>query len=154
MKKMRLAAAATLLAFLALVAPHTPAIADGAASTRNIILGGAAVAGALILINHNRIVHERYAEDAAKQAALAQQRDNAWAAYDSEKQAYEHESTVAAELKKEVAYQHQIIEQQRHQLSMVQGGSSNFVNQRVAVVKTANGSPRQVAIVSYGWGSL
>jgi len=153
---MRLAAAATLVAFLGILAPQVPARADGAASTRNIILGGAAAAaGALILINHNKQVHERYAQDAAKQAALAQQRDDAWAAYNSERSAYEQEARVVSELKKEVAYQHQIIDQQRKQLAMMQRGpSANFARESVAQLKTRDGKTQQVAVTSYGWGSL
>ncbi|HVA38122.1 MAG TPA: hypothetical protein VNJ51_10965 [Candidatus Dormibacteraeota bacterium] len=153
MKKMRLAAAATLVALLATLTPRVPALANGAASTRNIILGGAAAT--LLIINHNRKVHERYAEDAAKQAALAQQRNDAWAAYRSEKLAYQREATVSGELKREVAYQHSIIEQQRKQLAMAKAQpGANFERRSVAQVKTPAGTSRQVAVVSYGWGSL
>lgn len=149
---MRLAAAATLAALLTTLAPQAPALADGAASTRNIILGGAAAT--LLIINHNRKVHERYAEDASKQAALAQQRDDAWTAYRSEKTAYEHEATVASELKKEVAYQHQVIEGQRRQLAAAKTQTgADFAHQSVARVNTS-GKNQEVAVVSYGWGSL
>ncbi len=150
---MRLAAAATLAALLTTLAPQAPALADGAASTRNIILGGAAAT--LLIINHNRKVHERYAEDAKRQAATAQQRDDAWAAYNSEKMAYAHEATVAADLKKEVAYQHQVIEGQRRQLAAakIQTGA-DFARQSVARINTGGGKSQQVAVVSYGWGSL
>ena len=152
MNRTRLAAAATLAALLTTLAPQAPALADGAASTRNIILGGAAAT--LLIINHNRKVHERYAEDAAKQAAIAQQRDDAWAAYRSEKVAYDHEATVASELKREVAYQHQVIEGQRRQLAMAKAQpGADFARQSVARVN-AGGQSREVAVVSYGWGSL
>ncbi|TAM59967.1 hypothetical protein EPN52_06080 [bacterium] len=152
MNRTRLAAAATLAALLTTLAPQAPALADGAASTRNIILGGAAAT--LLIINHNRKVHERYAEDARRQAATAQQRDDAWAAYRSEKVAYDHEATVASELKREVAYQHRVIQDQRHQLSMAKTGqSADFARQSVAHVN-AGGKSQQVAVVSYGWGSL
>jgi len=115
MNMKRLVALAVLIAFIAMLAPVPRALADGKASTRNILIGGAAAA--LIILNHNKKVHQRYAEDAQRQAALASQRDDAWAAYRSEVQAYNHEANMVAELNKEVAYQHSIIQQQRQQLA-------------------------------------
>ncbi len=45
----------------------SPAFADGKASTRNIILGGAAAVGAGVLItNYNHKVHAKRAEDAER----------------------------------------------------------------------------------------
>lgn len=153
----RLTAAAALAASLALTVPAAPALADGAASTRNIILG--AGAAALLIINHNRKVHEKYAEKDRRQAQTAQERDNAWAAYSSEKSAYDNLATANSELRKEVAYQHKIIVQQRQQLAM-NGGSHHSAR----VAKASQRKPaRQVAFaqhvksndvasISYGWG--
>ena len=75
----KLVAAGLLGALLLALMPAPQALADGAASTRNILLGVGAAAGTLIIINHNKKVHEKYAEDAQKQAALAEQRDDAQA---------------------------------------------------------------------------
>ncbi len=110
------AAAGLLAASLCAIAlPAPPALADGAASTRNIILGGAA--GALIIINHNSKVHERYAEDARRQAAAEQSANNAWAAYQSEETAYNNEVALNQSLQHEVAVQHSMIVSERQQLA-------------------------------------
>ncbi|HLX03280.1 MAG TPA: hypothetical protein VKS80_14340 [Trinickia sp.] len=117
-----------------------PVYADGAASTRNILLlGGAA---AYMIIQHNRKVHQKYAEDAQREADLEQQNNDEHAAYEQERRAYNEQVAVTRELQKEVAYQHEVVEQQRAQLSAlhVQSGFS------------APGS--QVAAVSYGWGNI
>lgn len=150
---------------MALLVPAAPALADGAASTRNILLGiGAAT---YLIIQHNRKVHEKYAEDARRQAELQSENNDAWAAYSSEKRAYNNAIAEVSDLKREVAYQHNIIVQQRHQLAMTQRSGSNaaqqtaFVQQpqprhnttRVAVSRHAN-NRNQVAMVSYGWGDL
>jgi hypothetical protein len=148
-----------LAAMLAGAIPAAPALADGAASTRNILLGvGAAT---YLIIQHNRKVHQKYAEDARRQAATAQQANNAWAAYSSEKRAYDNEAAVNSELKKEVAYQHSVIAQQRHQLAVAPRVDRQFVTRTVAVrepspktAQTKQANPQQVAMVSYGWGTL
>src|ERR1700722_15093336 len=88
--------ASTILACLILLPPH-PAWADGGASTRNIILGGAAAAGTLLIINHNKQVHARYAADAQRQAALQAQRNDSQAAYSSERSAYDHQVVINQE---------------------------------------------------------
>lgn len=149
MKPTRIVAAAALAAIVAPLAVANPVFADGAASTRNILIGGAAAT--LIILNHNKKVHERYAEDARNQAALAAQRDDARSAYNSEKRAYEQEAALVAELKKEVATQHNIIVQQRKQLSAVGGERPGFAK---AAVVTSPGAPaaKPATVVAYGWG--
>ncbi len=95
----RAIAGTTMVAMLALAAPSA-VFADGAASTRNILLG--AGAATYLIIQHNRKVHERYAQDARRQADLQSQNNNTQAAY----------SNALAEivnLKREVAYQHSVI---------------------------------------------
>lgn len=134
--------------------PALPAMADGAASTRNIFLGAAAAT--YLVIQHNRKVHERYAEDARRQAELQSENSDAWSAYHQEQRAYSEEVAVNAELKREVAYQHKIVEQQRRQLSML-GYHSSADRGRVAATAhrvSAHASAQQVAMTSYGWGQL
>jgi hypothetical protein len=140
------------LAF-AVPAPQ-PASADGAASTRNILLLTGAAAGAYLIIQHNRKVHEKYAQDAARQAALQQENNNAWAAYHQEQRAYQQELAANEALKKEVAYQHNVVDQQRRQLSAM-NVRADFATQHVAQTGTAskNGTG-DLALVSYGWGQI
>jgi hypothetical protein len=170
----RAIAGTTLTAMLALAVPAAPALADGAASTRNILFGlGAAT---YLIIQHNRKVHERYAEDARRQAELQSEKNDAWAAYSSEKRAYDNSLAEITDLKREVAYQHNIILQQRHQLAVTQRNTS-YVGQertaaptRVAYAPPVRRAPKpqhvqaqriaaatrsnDVAMVSYGWGTL
>lgn len=148
-------ASVALTGTLALAIPAAPVHADGAASTRNLILlGGAAT---YLIIQHNRKVHEKYAEDARRQAALSQENNDAWAAYHQEQQAYAQEVAVNQELKKEIAYQHKVVEQQRRQLASA-GSHRGFVQQRVAAQPAPRNQHRsssnQVAMVSYGWGDI
>jgi hypothetical protein len=128
--------------------PVAPVLADGAASTRNIILGGAAAAaGTLILINHNKQVHAREADMAQQQAAAEESAQNAQAAYASERQAYLHQVAINAEYQREVTIQHNMIVAMRKQLAgsqPQQQASSNQQPTRVAAART----------VSYGWGAL
>lgn len=159
----RAIAGSALAASLAMLVPAAPALANGAASTRNILLGvGAAT---YLIIQHNRKVHEKYAEDARRQAELQSQSNDAWAAYSSEKSAYQNSLAEIVDLKREVAYQHQVILQQRKQLGMVP--SNGFARQNtVAYVAPASRAQRrthaaparhasqQVAMVSYGWGQI
>ncbi len=100
-------ATAALAAILStsLVAPQ-PAAADGAASTRNIIFGAAAVGGTLLILNHNKKVHQKYAEYDRRQAETEAERNQAQAAYESERQAYDHETALVDEYRQETAYQH------------------------------------------------
>lgn len=160
MKLNRLVAGSLIATVLTMLAPQAPANADGAASTRNILLLGAA-AGTLILINHNKQVHAKYAADAAEEASLAAQRNDAQTAYKSEVKAYNGEVALANDLKNEVAYQHNVIEQQRRQIADIaptgSAKSSNgpdFVAQTTVVKPTPVGGSTQVAAVSYGWGTI
>ncbi|SRR5579872_531392 len=157
-----------IAAFFMAFAPARQAVADGAASTRNILLGIGAAAGTLIIINHNKQVHEKYAQDAATQAALANQRDNAQAAYKAELKAYQNQVAVTDNLKREVALkdkviadQSSVIKQQKTQLAQM-GVSAQPVAiapVRAPASNTARAS-RSVAsgpsseMVSYGWGTL
>lgn len=157
MKISRIIAVSVLAAMLATLAPQGPVSADGAASTRNILLGGAAAA--LIIINHNKQVHAKYAQDAAAQASLASQRDDARTAYLAEKKAYDNEVALVADLKREVAYQHDQVTQLQHQVAALQprgvsGHATNFVAQTTLVKPTSVGGEQQVAVTSYGWGSI
>ena len=132
--------------------------ADGAASTRNILIGAAAAT--LLIVNHNRKVHEKYAADAQAQASLAAQRNDAQAAYASEKKANENLVAANSELKREVAYQHEIITRQNKQLAMVK--SSTITSPSYATVASTPRRPgvagssnsQQVASVTYGWGTI
>ncbi len=94
-----------------------PARADGAASTRNIIFGAAAIGGTLLIINHNKKVHQKYAEYDRRQAATSAERNQAQAAYQSERSAYGHQVAINNELQREVAYQHSAIRQRDKQIA-------------------------------------
>ena len=157
----RALAGTTLAAMLALLVPAAPALANGAASTRNIILGiGAAT---YLIIQHNRKVHEKYAEYDRRQAELQSENNDAWAAYSSEKNAYNNSLAEIVDLKREVAYQHNVVEQLRHQVAM-----ANRSHSRDRSFQTAYKPPSQarasasrrvasnndVAMVSYGWGQI
>ena len=141
-----------LAATLALTAfPAAPALADGAASTRNIIIGGAAAT--LLIINHNKKVHEKYAEYDRRQARTQAQANNAESAYQSERQAYAHEAALVASYKHEVAVQHQEVLRLRHQLAMARGTSSNVAARTQPAFHPLVAGAR-VASTSYGWGAL
>lgn len=138
MKLQQALASLALAGTIALAMPAAPTYADGAASTRNIfLLGGAAT---YPIIQHNRKVHQKYAEDAQRQAALEQQNSDTEAAYQQERRAYNEEVSVNQSLQREVAYQHSVVEQQRSQLAAL-NVHPGFASQRVAMV-------------SYGWGQL
>lgn len=148
-------ASVALTGTLALAIPAAPAFADGAASTRNLILlGGAAT---YMIIQHNRKVHEKYAEYDRRQAALSQENNDAWTAYHQEQRAYAQQVAVNQELKKEVAYQHRVVQQQQRELAAL-GSRSGFVRapqQRVAERSSGHANANsQVAMVSYGWGDI
>lgn len=132
------------------------AYADGAASTRNIILGGALAT--YLIIQHNRKVHEKYAEDASNLAASQRQANNAEAAYSSEHKAYLAQLAANADLKKEVAYQHQIVVQQQQQLASAGIHTSYASPHQVALAakaaKARGTKTPQVATVAYGWGNI
>jgi hypothetical protein len=159
MKFSRIVAITLVAALLAMLAPQMPVFADGSASTRNILLLGAA-AGTLIIINHNKQVHAKYAADAAAEASLAAQRNDAQTAYASEKKAYENEVALVGDLKNEVAYQHSIVVQQQKQLASLEPAGSRtssatpFVAQTTVVKPTPVGGTTEVAATSYGWGTI
>jgi type II secretory pathway component PulM len=149
---------------LALLVPAAPALADGAASTRNILLGiGAAT---YLIIQHNRKVHEKYAEYDRRQAELQSENKDAWAAYSSEKNAYQNAMAEVGDLKREVAYQHNVVDQLRQQLAMAQqqrsrGFQTAYVAprpapapQRHTVAVRHAAKANDVAMVSYGWGNI
>jgi hypothetical protein len=143
----RAIAGTTMAAMLAAAAPSA-ALADGAASTRNILLG--AGLATYLIIQHNRKVHERYAEDARQQAALQSQNSNMQAAYNSERSAYNNAQAEIVDLKREVAYQHSVIVQGR-QTAMQTGFGSQ---PRTQVAAATYGPSRQVSMVNYGWGKI
>jgi hypothetical protein len=123
----------------------TPALADGAASTRNIIGGAALVGGTLLIINHNKKVHQKEDEMASAQAQAEENANNSQAAYQSERKAYLAQVALNGEYKHEVAVQHQMIVQMRNQLAAAQKAGN---------VAAAPAQPVRVATVSYGWGQL
>ena len=158
MKFKQALATIALTGAIGLTIPAAPVMADGAASTRNIIFGAAAAAGTLLIINHNRKVHEKYAEDARRQAALESENNDAWAAYRQEQHAYQAQVAVNADLKREIAYQHKIVEQQRRQLASL-NMHDGFVAARPSTESSgrrvaSRDNAQQVAMVSYGWGQL
>ncbi len=102
-----------------LVAPR-PAAADGAASTRNIIFGAAAVGATLLIINHNKKVHQKYAEYDRRQAEDEAAKNQAQAAYESERQAYGHEVALVNEYRQETAYQHSQVEGRDREIASLQ----------------------------------
>ena len=101
---------------LSLTAP-LPASADGAASTRNIIFGAAAIGGTLLIVNHNKKVHQKNAEYDQRQAQTQAEANQAQAAYESEKRAYSNEAALVREYHNEVAYQHKIVRQKDQQIA-------------------------------------
>jgi hypothetical protein len=155
------ALAATLGLSLAL---PRPAAADGAASTRNILFGAAAVGGTLLILNHNKKVHEKYAEYDRQQAATEEQRNQAQAAYESERSAYAHEAALVADYKNEVAYQHKIVGQQNGEIAQLKHslalsptgapGAAAFVQPARVAAAPVRGSAPAPQVVSYGWGNL
>ncbi len=160
MTKRRLACFTLAAALGATAMPAAPALADGAASTRNIIIGGAAAT--LLILNHNRKVHQKYAE---KDRAISRQQaraSNAEAAYESERLAYAHEAALVASYRHEVAMQHQEVLRLRHQIAMsrrtthVAAARSQpaFHPLVAAATSRADRGATRVANVSYGWGAL
>jgi len=159
---------------LASVVP-TAAYADGAASTRNIILGGALVGGTLLILNHNKKVHQK--EDEMAHAQQAAESEAAGA-----QSAYAHEASVASSyhsqlqaayrenisLKRQLASQHSELMKLRQQVGLLNNGkpanSAAFVQPAplrpavAAAPMTATSqsaqSARSVPMLSYGWGTL
>ena len=146
MNMKRTLAAMALAGTVALTAiPAAPALADGAASTRNIIGGAAIVGGTLLIINHNKKVHQKEDEMASAQAQAEESANNSQAAYQSERKAYLAQVALNSEYKHEVAVQHQMIVQMRDQLASAQ---------KAGYVAAAPAQPVRVATTSYGWGQL
>ena len=165
MKTRAFVAASLVAAILVSLAPSPRALADGAASTRNILMGVGAAAATLIIINHNKKVHQKYAEDAQKQAATAAERDDARAAYRAEVKAYNNQVAVTDELKKEVAVKDRMIQQQKlaiaqqnQQLAQLGVQLQTANTPAVAPAKHAT-KPIPVAnhaaqILAFGWGTF
>lgn len=154
----RALAGTTLAAMLAMLVPAAPALADGAASTRNILLGvGAAT---YLIIQHNRKVHEKYAEYDRRQAELQSENSDAWAAYSSEKNAYQNAMAEVTDLKREVAYQHNVVQQLRRQVAMADRNHTRSFQQTAYAPRSSTShtshraSNSDVAMVSYGWGQI
>ncbi len=126
--------------------PARPALADGAASTRNIIGGAAVIGGTLLIINHNKQVHAKEDQMASAQAQSEENANNAQAAYQAERRAYRAQVAINNEYKHEVALQHKLIVQMRGQLASAH--RSGYVSQAPAQ------QPARVATTSYGWGTL
>lgn len=146
MTKRRLACFAFAATLAATALPVAPALADGTASTRNILLGGAAAT--LLIINHNRKVHQKYAEYDRRQAETQAQANNAQAAYESERSAYAHEAALVAGYKHEVAVQHQQVLALRHQLAVSHRAPAGFHPLVAGARVSPAGQP------SLGWGTL
>ena len=126
--------------------PAAPALADGAASTRNIIGGAALVGGTLLIINHNKKVHQKEDEMASAQARAEESANNSQAAYQSERKAYLAQVALNREYKHEVAVQHKMIVQLRTQIASAHKAGN---------MATAPARPVRVATTtSYGWGAL
>jgi len=112
---------------------------------RDIIGGAAVIGGTLLIINHNKQVHAKEDQMASAQAQADENADNAQAAYESERKAYQAQVAINGEYKHEVALQHKLIIQMRNQLA---------ANQRSGNVSAAPATPARVATTSYGWGTL
>ena len=117
----------------------------------------------LLIINHNRKVHEKYAE---KDRAIARQQaraSDAESAYYSERQAYAHEAALVASYQHEVAVQHQEVLRLRHQIAMSRRTAQHVAAAQpqpafhplvAAATHRPNRAATRVANVSYGWGAL
>jgi hypothetical protein len=116
-------------------------------------------------------VHQRYADDARRQADTQAQANNAQAAYAAERRAYDNEVAVNAEYKHEVATQHTLIESLRKEVALQKSRAARATAQvrsqpqpaRAAVAASAPHSstnaapsepPLRVASTSWGWGQF
>jgi len=153
--------AAGLCAGLLSAGAGTPALADGAASTRNIIFGAAAAgAGTWAVINHNKKVHQKIDEKDAQIHSLNQQRSSAETSYSSEHQAYLHEVAVANHYMAETSALKRQVSTLKRQLAQAHAPAPVSVTpvsppampvNRAAVVSA---QPMKLASASYGWGQL
>ena len=135
--------------------PAAPALADGAASTRNIIGGAALAAGTLIIINHNKKVHQKEDEMATAQASAEESASNSQAAYQSERKAYLAQVALNGEYKHEVAVQHKMIVDLRNQVASAHKARAMAANPAPAHAAPAGqAQPVRVATTSLGWGNL
>ncbi len=165
----RLGLTLCLTAGFAMAAPAAPALANGAASTRNILLG--AGLATYLIVNHNAKVHQKYAEKDRRQAETAAQRDDARQAYYSERSAYAHEAALVSEQQKEIAYQHSVVQQLQRQLAARSRSGNHAQHVSRATVHNANahrtvhvaaarptqpapGRLAQATTSSYGWGKF
>ena len=153
--------AGTLCAGLLSASTVLPALADGAASTRNIIFGAAAAGvGTWAIINHNKKVHQKIDEKDAQIRSLDQERASAETAYQAEHEAYLHEVAVAnhymaetAQLKREVvSLKRQLA--QAHVPLPVAAAPARPVQRGGSAQAQPPSPPTRVASVSYGWGQL
>ncbi|MDQ2858139.1 MAG: hypothetical protein M3R53_05725 [Candidatus Eremiobacteraeota bacterium] len=142
-----------------------PAAADGGASTRNIIFGAAAIGGTLLIVNHNKKVHQKNAEYDQRQAQTQSEANQAQAAYESEKRAYSNEVALVREYQNEVAYQHKIVRRKDQQIASLthsllvakagvrDGRTAGFVHPmpsvRAATHVASAGHPRREAIARH-----
>jgi hypothetical protein len=140
-----------VLALTALVGttlPAAPARADGAASTRNIILGGALAGGTLLIINHNKKVHQKEDELSNARNQAQAERDQAYSSYQqAAASANAYRRQLAVENREMVALKRQVA-QLRKQVSSAQGTASQsaFIAAAPRVPLATN--------VAYGWGQL
>jgi hypothetical protein len=146
MKSTRTLASIALAASLATLGVRpVPATAN---ATGWIVGGAAVAAGTLLIINHNKKVHEKYAAYDAQVASEQAAANNAQAAYRAERQAYQHEAWLVAEYKHETQVQHRMVVGLEQRL---RGHAPRVADASV----TADGSAlRPDANGSYGWGTL
>ena len=105
------------------------------------------VGGTLLIINHNKKVHQKEDEMASAQAQAEASANNSQAAYEAERKAYLAQVALNGEYKHEVAVQHKMIVQMRSQSPRPQ---TCGLRRHPAPAQAA---PR-VATTSCGWGNL
>lgn len=127
----------------------SPALADGAASTRNIIFGAAAAGvGTWAIINHNKKVHQKIDEKDAQIHSLSQQQAYTASSYAQAHQAYLHERAVANHYMQETAQLKRQVSELKRQTAFAASHSVAQVQQPAPLAAT------HLASVSYGWGTL
>lgn len=132
--------AGAVCAGLLSAAAGTPAFADGAASTRNIIFGAAAAGvGTWAIVNHNKKVHQKIDEKDAQINSLDQERAGAESSYESQHQAYLQEVAVANHYMAETAAL-------KREVASLSGQSAQAL--------PPGQQPMRLASTSYGWGQL
>ncbi|MBC5800218.1 MAG: hypothetical protein GIX03_07390 [Candidatus Eremiobacteraeota bacterium] len=139
----RIATAAITAALATSLCAPQPAAADGAASTRNIIFGAAAIGGTLLILNHNKKVHQKYAEYDRRQAEDEAAKNQAEAAYQSERQAYNHEVAVVDQYRQETAYQHSQVVARDREIASLEHSLAVAKYGRQAVSRVAYAAPRK-----------